>query len=227
MSSINNVKPKLNLDPSQVTQPRKNEKVMKAAQMYEQQFLREMLKAMRNTVQESDLIPTSQGERIYREQMDHHYVEKWGERGGVGLADMIYSHIMEKYFSNSSGMAKPVGPMPLESKGQFRLQQGTTPAAGLAPAKGANLFLERLSTSPGKAAEDVVSPWAGKVAYEQEGDGFIQLRIDHDNGVSSRLRFEGMKSADLRTGGQVEAGQKMGSLSPESKGIFWSMETKT
>lgn len=230
MSSIANIKPQLRLE-AQTDTPhvanKKNEKVFKAAQMYEQQFLREMLRAMRSTVQESELMPASQGEKIYREQMDNQYVEKWGERGGVGLADMIYNHIMERYFSGSQIYQRPAGPIPLNNKGTFKLHQAQPSATAPSGQKGANLFIERLSTAPGKAVQDVVAPWSGSVAVESALEGLIQMRIEHDNGNVSRLRFQGTKSAEVKDLDKVAAGQKLGALSPEASGLFWSIETKT
>jgi flagellar protein FlgJ len=230
MSSIANLRPqaKVNpeVDPVRVT-AKKNDKVMKAAEMYEQQFLREMLRAMRSTVQESELMPASQGEKIYREQMDNHYVEKWGERGGVGLADMIYSHIMERYFNGNKIYQRPAGPIPLNNKGTFKLHQAQPLPMAPAGQKGANLYLERLSTPNGQAAQDVVAPWSGSVAIEDTAGDSVQIRIEHNDGVVSRLRFDGTKSAEVKSLGSVSAGQKLGTLSPDASGVFWSIETKT
>ena len=79
-------------EPSRVRHPQ----VHKAAQLYEDQFLREMVKAMRRGIPESGFIKKNMGERIYREQLDHRYVEAWVQHGGVGLTDLIYKNLMNQ-----------------------------------------------------------------------------------------------------------------------------------
>ena len=86
--------------PLQQTRPdaEKVEKQFKeVAQLYEKHFMREMMKAMRSTVPDSNFIKQNQGEKIFREQLDQEYVEKWGDHGGIGLSDMIYNQLIEKY----------------------------------------------------------------------------------------------------------------------------------
>ena len=67
------------------------------AALYEKQFLREMVKQMRSTVSESELMPTGFAEKYYREQLDHQYVESWGDTGGIGLGKMIYDQLLDRY----------------------------------------------------------------------------------------------------------------------------------
>lgn len=81
----------------QEVQEPKNPKIQQAAEMYETQFLRDMLRAMRKTVPESDLMPMSGAERLFRDQLDDHNVDQWVARGGVGLSGIIYDQIIEKY----------------------------------------------------------------------------------------------------------------------------------
>jgi flagellar protein FlgJ len=66
-----------------------------AARLYEAQFLRQMVKGLRATVPESDLVPKSQGERIFQGMLDEQYADQWAAEGGVGLADMIYRQMRE------------------------------------------------------------------------------------------------------------------------------------
>ena len=80
------------IDPEQM-----NTKFKEIGKLYEKQFMREMVKAMRSTTGKDSLIPVSQGERIFREQLDHEYVEKWGDQGGLGLSETIYKNLLDKY----------------------------------------------------------------------------------------------------------------------------------
>lgn len=70
--------------------------IKKAAKIYEQQFLQEMMKAMRQTVEHSELTKPSMAEKIYQDEMYNQYAEKWMESGGNGLADLIYKELKEK-----------------------------------------------------------------------------------------------------------------------------------
>lgn len=76
--------------------PVRDPRVLDAAKMYEKYFLGQMMKAMRSTVSKSELEKPSMGEGIYREQLDDQYVDSWGERGGIGLADMIHDELVGK-----------------------------------------------------------------------------------------------------------------------------------
>lgn len=71
------------------------DQVREAAELYEEQFLREMVRAMRKTVPQSDLMAPNMAEKIYREQLDDQYVEAWVRNGGTGLADLIEQQIRE------------------------------------------------------------------------------------------------------------------------------------
>jgi peptidoglycan hydrolase FlgJ len=85
---------------------KQDQQLHEASEMYEQHFMREMVKAMRSSVPDGGLVETSFGEKIFREQLDHQRVEQWSKSGGVGLADMIYDHVKERYFPAGPG-AKP------------------------------------------------------------------------------------------------------------------------
>ena len=66
------------------------------AKLYEKQFLREMVKAMRSTVSFSEMTKPSMAEDIFRSQLDEQYVEAWGDKGGIGLGDIIYESLMDR-----------------------------------------------------------------------------------------------------------------------------------
>lgn len=87
--------------------------VRDVAKLYEGQFLRELVRQMRGTVPDSGLIEQSMGEKIYREELDNQYVESWVNEGGIGLADLIYDQILEKY----GAQIKPAPPGSREAPG--------------------------------------------------------------------------------------------------------------
>ncbi|MEI7974173.1 MAG: rod-binding protein [Bdellovibrio sp.] len=82
---------------SNALDPRVRAKFEEAGSLYEKQFLRELVRAMRSSVSESSLIPKSQAEKIFQEQLDQQWVEAWGDRGGVGFGEMITQKLIEQY----------------------------------------------------------------------------------------------------------------------------------
>ena len=88
---------------SSVTEQDLKKKFDEVGKMYEEQFLRELVKAMRSTVAESSLIPKTQAEKIFQEQLDHKIIENWGDQGGLGLGSIISQQLVEKY----GKLAKP------------------------------------------------------------------------------------------------------------------------
>ena len=101
------------------------QKLRDVSDMYEKHFLREMMKAMRSTVHEGGFVQSNQAEKIFREQLDEQYVDKWGDRGGIGLSDMIYKQLLDKFgvmMGIKAPVSKPRGPLALDSKSEFRAQ---------------------------------------------------------------------------------------------------------
>lgn len=97
--NIKSIKPQQNLPPTL------DDKIREAAKMYEQQFLQEMIRAMRKTVQNSEITKPSMGEQIYQDQMFDQYAEQWANQGGNGLADVIYRELKEKLLPQSNPYA--------------------------------------------------------------------------------------------------------------------------
>lgn len=94
---INISKTAASLKPEENSATKAEKKLMDAAKMYEKQFLREMMKSMRKTVPGDGLVEKGQAEEIFQEQLDHEYVEKWGDQGGLGLHKVIYEQLMDRF----------------------------------------------------------------------------------------------------------------------------------
>lgn len=112
-----------------LTNPRANEdldsKFKEVSKLYEKQFLREMVKSMRSTVHEGGFIQSNQAEKIFRDQLDNEYVESWGDQGGIGMSDLIYKQLQERFGQNSMrgrGLSKPKGPLPINQESQFNMK---------------------------------------------------------------------------------------------------------
>lgn len=195
------------------------EKLRDAAKMYEKTFMREMVKSMRSTVHESEFIKASNAEKIFRDELDQELVNNWSEsRGGVGLADMIYDHLVERY-GPQLGMRAPVqapkGPLPLNEKSLYG-------GVSRSP-QGKPLSYQISVNREGAAAEPtpLMMPWDGTLVGKRELDhGSYLLDISHDNGLTSQLVFRGTPKSE---GKGYLAGEPIGLLSPEAKSFFWTL----
>lgn len=205
--------------PQPQTQDNRDPKLLKAAQMYENQFLREMVRAMRKTVNESELMPAGMGEKIYREQLDDQYVDQWVGKGGVGLADLIYNQINDRYgkqfgMKNIKPLEKPKGPLPEDLKQNMKIKKNTDVKS--------DQFTFYINRELDKKALDIMSPWSGTVQSSfQSPEGLSVIKLDHDNGTQSTLAFNGAVS-DLSPDTKVTPGDRIGRFSAE-KPLIWSI----
>ena len=110
-----------------------DQKLHEVSEMYEKHFLREMMKAMRSTVHEGGFIQQNQAERIFKEQLDDHYVDKWSEKGGIGLSKVIYDQLIDKFgvqMGIKKAVARPQGPLTLDEKSNYTAHQFRHPGKG-------------------------------------------------------------------------------------------------
>jgi len=202
------------------------EKLRDVSEMYEKHFLGEMMKAMRSTVHEGGFIQSNQAEKIFREQLDQEYVDKWGKQGGIGLSDLIYNQMVERYgvqMGIKSAVQKPKGPLPLTEKDQF------TAKSFHQNKKSENLSFRFDKTAQmienNKKPTEVSSPWDGVLLDKKTLlTGETLLEVDHDNGLRSQLVFKGSSGA-IKAGDKIQAGETVGLLSPEAKTFFWHTQT--
>ena len=198
--------------------PALDQKFKEVAQMYEKQFLREMMKSMRSTVSESGLINVSQGEKIFREKLDDEYVEKWGDKGGIGLSDMIYEQLVFHYGSKMQ-VPQPKGPMELNEKSNFTLKKGISPKS---TSSNQTLEFTRKENVAG-GPEKIVAPWSGLLQKKLDlGPNETFLEMWHDNGLKSRFVLKG-STESLAVGQKLQEGEGLGYLSPETKNFFWNV----
>jgi Rod binding domain-containing protein len=73
----------------------KDSPLWQAAQGLEANFLKEMMKNMRKTVQESPEAQNNRGLQIFRGMLDEQYAEKAAKVQGVGLAELIVRQVLE------------------------------------------------------------------------------------------------------------------------------------
>lgn len=194
-----------------------------ASRLYERQFLAEMVKAMRQTVSHTN--EPSMAEKIYSDQMYDQYLDKWAEQGGVGLADIIYGQLRERFYPEKQQLPRPQGPVPVDKGTSIKIDE--TKSMGLpviqngrAEEKDLSYLFEFDATSRGP--KPVLSPWDGEVIQVIRQDDRHLLKLAHKEGTVSTLSFVGT-AADLKRGDAITAGQKLGMLSPDASGLTWQV----
>ncbi len=202
-------------------------KLRDASKMYEKQFLREIMKAMKKTVSHSSLSKPGYAENIYQNQLDNQYVEKWGDKGGIGLADLIFEQIKERHFKNKN-IQKPNGPIPIESGSRFLKNKKANESSAIpikvkATEKDLTYILnpEKLNLNSSK----VTSPWSGQIKniYSHQDQKFIE--VSHPQGVSSLLGFTGTINEDLKIGDSLNGGQELGNVTQPQQSLYWKMSS--
>ncbi len=201
------------ITPGKDNQPR-NEKVDEVAKLYEKQFLREMVKAMRGSG-ELGFEKPSMGEKIYKEQLDNEYVEAWGEQGGVGLQNVIYDQIMERYFDKGSGIKTLGGMMKLTDKDNSHAVPLHTTQKSQMPLK--------IEVKENGSPTHIQLPWDAKfISQTKMLDGKTAVTLEHKAGFKSTFIFDGVFSAHAKNS-EIKQGESIATLSPEIKSFFWNL----
>lgn len=213
--------------PNKVTE----DKLREVAQLYENQFIREMMKQMRATVQESGFIKKNNAEKIFQDQLDGQYADQWVQAGGIGMSDLIHQQLMDKYGERlglRAPVEKPQGPIDLNQKSNFSglTSEAATGPAGGAVAPGPVTF--RMQAEDTGAPVELKSPWAGVLLDKKYLDmDQIQYRIKHDNGLESLILTRGTGAGaeqNWASGDRIEAGQRLGWAGATSP-LFWTLKS--
>lgn len=210
------------LDRKDAERPAKNAKVDEVAKLYEKQFLREMVKAMRGTVSFGADKP-SMAENIYREQLDQQYVEAWGDQGGVGLGDLIYEQIMDRFFSTAAGRElksqNQSGSIPLTDRDVARVVR----VSSSAPTNQVPLRVETGPSRDGKSAR-ILAPWDGEIIAKARIDGGkTALTMSHGPNLRSTFVFQGVAGSEVQPGARFRQGHQLAVLSPEIHSFLWNL----
>lgn len=203
--------------------PAPEQQLRDVANMYEKHFLREMTKAMRSTVQESGFIQTNHAEKIFREQLDDQYVEKWNDRGGIGLSDMIFDQLVEKFGAQlglKAPIQKPQGPLQVslrdQASGGFHARQA-----------GSNKMTIEYEIPKLQSATDgrlqVRTPWDGVLSKKVElrPDEHL-LEISHRNGLKSQILYQG-RASQIEIGKELQEGASLGLANPDGQRLIWNL----
>ena len=75
----------------------------KAAQEFEAVFIRQLLKVMRETIEESSSEGSGLGKGVYTELFDQEIALNMSQRGALGIGDIIYRSLVENEAKENSG----------------------------------------------------------------------------------------------------------------------------
>lgn len=70
--------------------------LVKAARGMEANFLKQMVRSMRNSVPESEESKNNKGLQLFRGMLDDTYAESAAGQGGIGIADLIIRHLLDQ-----------------------------------------------------------------------------------------------------------------------------------
>lgn len=205
------------LENAEANMDRRDPKVLEAAKMFEQVFMKQMVDAMRQAVPKSDLVKESMGEKIYKDQMYDQYLEQWSNVGGVGLGDLIYDQIIEKFGPQMKPM-KPEGPIPVNSGKTFQIENSGQNGSGQTQML--------LKFKPQNSADklQIAAPWEGEVIGSSNLEsGEKALFLKHPNDMKSTFIFKGSVNLAKKNFGP---GENIGTVSPESNEFLWKIEGK-
>ncbi len=201
------------------------EKLREVSDLYENYFIREMMKQMRSTVHEGGFIKQNNAEKIFRDQLDDQYANQWGKAGGIGLSNLIHDQLMDK-FGEKLGLRapieKPQGPLKLDQKSVFAGMVAQGPAKTSEPGPVTFKFQAEENTPT-----EIQNPWAGTLLDKKylEMDR-MQFHVKHDNGLESLILTQGTglgPEHKLASGDRIGAGQQLGWLSSASP-LFWTVK---
>lgn len=75
---------------------RLDQRLVKAARGMEANFMKQMVRAMRTSTQESPETKNNKGLQLFRGMLDDKYADSAADQGGVGIADLIIRHLLEQ-----------------------------------------------------------------------------------------------------------------------------------
>jgi murein DD-endopeptidase MepM/ murein hydrolase activator NlpD len=90
--------------------------LQKAAQEFEAIFLAQMLKVMRETIEESGLTEGGFGKSIYTEMFDQEVALKMARQGVLGISDLLYKNLADTLKPEENESSPSDGLAPLQQK---------------------------------------------------------------------------------------------------------------
>lgn len=171
---------------------KRDPKKLEAARMFENQFVRQMIREMRKTAPGDGLIEESMASKIFKEQLDDQYADKWVDSGGIGLINVIYEQLEQKYGNKQKVLTPDL--ISANEKKLFLLKK-------------TNQGLQIKSRNPLQTNVSLQSPMAGTVLHATNlGAGKKLIIIEHqrqDQSPESAEQKTSLQSRFVHTGRNV------------------------
>ncbi|GKX28500.1 hypothetical protein SH1V18_09800 [Vallitalea longa] len=78
---------------NQAQEKQDDKQLQESCREFEQYFVNQLFKEMRNTVHSDGLIPKSQGEKIFEDMLYEEYSTEISKGEGIGISQMLYKQL--------------------------------------------------------------------------------------------------------------------------------------
>ena len=205
--------------------PDQDAKLREVAKKYEKYFLKEMYKAMKKTVNQNGYLKPSMGEKIYQDHLDQEYIEVWGNKGGIGLNQVIYKELKEKILPRIYGAPQRVHPSqikPMNAKPEIFPLSEPQPEKVEKKPQDLGFKIELPATKNDKVTK-VLTPLDGVVTSLKKVSGNVIAQLDHGNGTRSELSFQGDPRV-VQPGNLLKKGDVIGHAQGPNRTLIWNIE---
>lgn len=204
-------------------------RIIEAARLYETYFLNQMYKGMRGTVQLTD--NPSMTTKIYTEQLDEHTTDEWAKSGGIGLSDMIYDQIVDRYaqaaaMKQRQNEFKLFGRKAIPFTGRDIIRVQPLPNRETVQREFVNVRPTQNPSDP----QEIRAPVAGILVDISSVVPDVKVSIEQDDGQVLTLSWQGELQNgehELKSGTRIEAGKLLGKLQKSAPGVLLSQVYKT
>lgn len=159
----------------------------RAAKEFESLFIYEMLKAMRKTVPEDGLFQGITGKDTYQTIVDQQFASALAEKGGLGLADVIYRQVIPQ-LQEGQKQHRPFA-SPVEGVVSSPFGMRTHPILGrpdyhqgldIAAPAGSQIR----ATAPGRVVYAGFMPNYGNTIMVEHGGGYVSLYAHNETNIA-------------------------------------------
>jgi len=233
--TFNAIRPADQLTATSLTEKERAD-LKKAAQEFEAIFIAQLLKVMRETIEESGMEGSGFGKTIYTELFDQEMANDMARRGVIGIGDMIYRNVLEKdaaraasHDIDSSKISEisPARPSvaPAQSSSTIDKDSSNKISDTMLPVHApiSSSFGMRKDPFTGEAkfhkgvdlaapaGTPVVAALPGKVisAGYESGYGNVVL-VEHEDGL--RTRYGHLASINVKAGEKVDSENPLGTV---------------
>lgn len=195
-------------------------KLKEVAELYEKEFMRQMVKAMRSTVGGGGLVKENQTEKLFTEELYNNYAEQMSERGDQTLRKHIYENLLQQFGAklgiNQENQIKGVMPLPESLQKMAKAQDYIIDHQTL---------MRKIDLSDNKSGEwQLTLPFSGQVTNLHRGaqQEFSILEITHSPNLQSQFRFLG--ESKVKLGDYLKADDLIANLNPAGHSLIWQIK---